>query len=190
MSLLSDHDLYLFNEGSHIRLYQHMGAHLGVRDGTAGAYFAVWAPNAEKVYVTGGFSGWDKTGFEMYARGQSGIWEAFVPNVEPGESYKYYVVSKWHGYRVEKADPFAFHAETPPHTASKVWSLDYQWKDKDWLGSRAPRNNLHAPMSVYEVHLGSWRRIPEDRHRSLSYREIAAPLADYVEKLGFTHVEF
>jgi len=190
MSLLSDHDLYLFNEGSHIRLYQHMGSHLGERDGSRGAHFAVWAPDADKVYVMGDFNDWEKTGLEMRPRGHSGIWEAFIPNVQAGASYKYHISSRLHGYRVDKADPFAFHAETPPHTASKVWTLDYEWRDAEWMSQRAARNSLRGPMSIYEVHLGSWRRIPEQQNRSLSYREIAEPLADYVSKLGFTHIEF
>jgi 1,4-alpha-glucan branching enzyme len=190
MSLLSDHDLYLFNEGSHQCLYRHMGTHLGVQHGTAGAHFAVWAPDADKVYVMGGFNDWNKTGWQMTPRGQSGIWETFVPNVQPGDSYKYHVASRFHGYRVDKADPFAFHSETPPHTASKVWTLEYDWDDAEWISQRGSRNNLRSPMSIYEVHLGSWRRVPEDRNRSLSYREIAPQLAEYIQELGFTHVEF
>jgi len=190
MSLLTDHDLYLFNEGTHTRLYLHMGAHPGEVNGVQGAHFAVWAPDAQKVYVMGDFNDWRKTGIEMHPRGQSGVWEAFVPGVKPGDAYKYHVVSKFHGYKVDKADPFAFHAETPPHTASKVWNLDYEWNDQEWMARRAGANSLRAPIAIYEVHLGSWRRIPEDRNRSLSYRETAPLLADYVQQLGFTHVEF
>ena len=190
MSLLSENDLYLFNEGSHLRLYQHMGSHLGTQNGVQGAHFAVWAPDAENMYVMGNFNSWNKTGCRMWPRGSSGIWEAFIPDVQKGDSYKYHVESRFNGYRVDKADPFAFHAETPPHTASKVWTLDYEWNDRAWMSARAPRNALRSPMSIYEMHLGSWRRIPEDRNRSLSYREIAPQLADYVEQLGFTHVEF
>ena len=160
MSLLTDHDLYLFNEGSHLKLYERLGSHTRVVDGTEGTNFAVWAPDAEKVYVMGSFNGWNKTGHELYPRGQSGIWEGFVPHVRHGDPYKYHVVSRYHGYKVDKADPFAFHAETPPHTASIVWNLDYEWHDKDWMSTRAERNSLHAPMSIYEVHLGSWRRVP------------------------------
>ena len=190
MSLLTDHDLYLFNEGSHLKLYERLGSHTRVVDGTEGTNFAVWAPDAEKVYVMGSFNGWNKTGHELYPRGQSGIWEGFVPHVRHGDPYKYHVVSRYHGYKVDKADPFAFHAETPPHTASIVWNLDYDWHDKDWMSTRAERNSLHAPMSIYEVHLGSWRRVPEDNNRSLSYREAAPKLAEYVERMGFTHIEF
>jgi 1,4-alpha-glucan branching enzyme len=190
MSLLTDQDLHLFNEGSHVRLYERMGSHTRTVDGTAGTNFAVWAPDAEKVYVMGAFNGWNKTSHELYARGQSGIWEAFIPHVRAGDAYKYHVVSRYHGYIVDKADPYAFHAETPPHTASKVWDLDYEWHDQQWMSSRGPRNSLNAPMSIYEVHFGSWRRVPEDNNRSLTYREMAAPLADYVKQMGFTHVEF
>ena len=117
MSLLTDHDLYLFNEGSHLKLYERLGSHTRVVDGTEGTNFAVWAPDAEKVYVMGSFNGWNKTSHELHPRGQSGIWEGFIPHVRHGDPYKYHVVSRYHGYKVDKADPFAFHAETPPHTA-------------------------------------------------------------------------
>jgi 1,4-alpha-glucan branching enzyme len=190
MSLLTDHDLYLFNEGSHVRLYERLGSHTRTEDGVAGTNFAVWAPDAERVFVMGSFNGWNNSSHELYARGQSGIWERFLPHVRAGDAYKYHVVSRYHGYRVDKADPFAFHTETPPHTASKVWDLDYEWHDQQWMSSRGPRNSLNAPMSIYEIHLGSWRRIPEDNNRSLSYREIAPQLAEYVNRMGFTHVEF
>jgi len=190
MSLLSDHDLYLFNEGSHIRLYERLGSHARTVNGVAGTNFAVWAPDAEGVYVMGAFNGWNKTSHPMRPVGSSGIWEIFVPGIKKGESYKYHVVSRYHGYQVDKADPFAIHAETPPKTASIVWDLDYEWHDQKWMSSRAARNSLHAPLSIYEVHIGSWRRVPEDGNRWLSYREIAPQLADYVEQMGFTHVEF
>ncbi len=190
MSLLTDHDIYLFNEGSHLRLYERLGSHARTLNGVEGVNFAVWAPDAEKVTVFGTFNGWNKASHELQAQGQSGIWEAFIPHVRPGDAYKYHVASRHQGYVVDKADPFAFHCETPPHTASIVWNLDYEWGDHEWVKNRASRNSLNAPMSIYEVHLGSWRRVPEDNNRSLSYREIAAPLADYVEQMGFTHIEF
>jgi 1,4-alpha-glucan branching enzyme len=190
MSLLTDHDLYLFNEGSHLKLYDRLGAHPRVVDGVEGTNFAVWAPDAQKVYVMGSFNGWNNRSQELYPRGQSGIWEAFVPQVRYSDAYKYHVVSRYHGYEVDKADPFAFHSETAPHTASIVWNLDYEWHDRPWMSSRAERSSLNAPISIYEVHLGSWRRIPEDNNRSLSYREIAPKLAEYVQRMGFTHVEF
>ena len=189
-SLLSDNDLYLFNEGSHIRLYQHLGAHPRVVDRQKGTNFSVWAPDAEKVYVMGDFNNWDKTGIEMRTRGDSGIWEMFVPKVGQGDSYKYHIISRHDGYSVDKADPFAFHTETPPKTASKVWDLSYEWFDREWMAGRKSKNEVQAPTAIYEVHLGSWKRIPEDRNRSLSYREMAPQLADYVQQLGFTHVEF
>jgi 1,4-alpha-glucan branching enzyme len=190
MSLLSDHDLYLFNEGSHIRLYDRLGSHTRIQNGVAGTNFAVWAPDAERVYVMGSFNGWDKTSHPMMPVASSGVWEVFVPEVKKGDSYKYHVVSRYHSYQGDKADPFAIHAENPPRTASIVWDLDYEWHDKKWMSSRGPRNSLHAPISIYEVHLGSWKRVPEDRNRWLSYREVAPQLADYVEQMGFTHIEF
>ena len=189
MSLLTDHDLYLFNEGSHIRLYRHLGAHRSTVNGTFGVNFAVWAPNAETVTVIGNFNGWDLNSHPMQPRGQSGIWETFIPQLQPGEPYKYHVVSRINGYKTDKADPFAFHTETPPFTASKTWELDYDWNDEKWMAARRSHNSHRSPMSIYEVHLGSWRRVPEDGNRWLSYREIAKPLADYVNELGFTHIE-
>src|SRR5438128_5203582 len=190
MSLLTDHDLYLFNEGSHLKLYERLGSHTRVVNGREGTNFAVWAPDAEKVFVMGAFNRWNKTAQELHPRGQSGIWEGFVPDVGHGDAYKYHVVSRYHGYKVDKADPVAFHAETPPRTASIVWNLDYEWRDQDWMSSRAQRNSFHAAISIYEVHLGSWRRIPEENNRWLTYREIAPKLAEYVAQMGFTHVEF
>jgi len=189
MSLLTDHDLYLFNEGSHIRLYRHLGAHRHVVNGTNGINFAVWAPNAEKVAVMGNFNNWNLNSHPMQPQGQSGIWETFIPHLQPGEPYKYHVVSRFNDYKTDKADPFAFYAETPPYTASKTWDLDYDWNDEKWMAARRSHNSHRSPMSIYEVHLGSWRRVPEDGNRFLSYREIAKPLADYVNELGFTHIE-
>jgi 1,4-alpha-glucan branching enzyme len=188
--MLSDDDLFLFNEGSHYRLYEKLGAHLLPMGGVEGTYFAVWAPNAREVSVTGDFNGWDKSSHALRARGRSGIWEGFVPGVGEGTIYKYYVVSQHGGYRVDKADPFAFYAETPPRTASIIRALDYLWRDTSWMEKRRTHNALDAPISVYEVHLGSWRRVPEEDNRSLSYRELAPKLAEYMEQLGFTHVEF
>ena len=189
MSLLTDQDLYLFNEGSHLRLFERLGAHLLNVDGVAGTNFAVWAPNAESVSVRGSFNGWNKESHPMHALGQSGIWERFIPDVQQGDAYKFHVVSRYNNYQADKADPYAFHTETSPRTASIVWNLDYDWNDAEWMRSRAAKQSLQAPMSIYEVHLGSWRRVQEDGKRSLSYREIAPQLADYVEMMGFTHVE-
>lgn len=190
ISLLSNDDLFLFNEGSHYRLYEKLGAHPIAVDGLEGTYFAVWAPNARHVSVMGEFNGWDKSSYPLCPKGQSGIWEGFIPGVGKGTIYKYYIVSHHRGYHVEKADPFAFHTETPPKTASIVWDLDYSWGDRAWMEKRRARNALNAPISVYEMHLGSWRRVPEEGNRYLSYRELAPRLAEYLKQLGFTHVEF
>ncbi len=184
-SLLSDDDLHLFNEGSHLRLYDHLGAHL--REG--GAQFAVWAPNARSINLVGDWNGWNKSQDALQPRGSSGIWEGFVKGVGKGTKYKFHIEGPG-GYRVDKADPLAFHAETPPHTASIIWDLDYKWGDARWMKERGPRSGLDAPISIYELHLGSWRRVPEDKNRPLSYRELAEPLCEYLNRLGFTHVEF
>ena len=190
MSKLTDNDIYLFNEGSHYRLYEKLGAHPVSVDGIEGTYFAVWAPNARRVFVIGEFNGWNKSSHALHPRGQSGIWEGFIPGVGKGFLYKYHIVSQHRGYRVEKADPLAFYDETPPKTASVVWGLDYSWGDQAWMQKRRERNALDAPISIYEVHLGSWRRVPEQQNRPLTYREIAPLLAEYVQQMGFTHVEF
>jgi 1,4-alpha-glucan branching enzyme len=190
VSVLSDDDLFLFNEGSHYRLYEKLGAHPIVVDGVQGAHFAVWAPNAKQLSVMGDFNGWDKSNHPLCPKGQSGIWEGFIPGVVKGTLYKYYLVSHRRGYRVEKADPFAFYAETPPKTASIVWNLEYDWGDQEWMGKRRTHNALNAPISIYEVHLGSWKRLPEQGNRCLSYQELAPKLAEYVRRVGFTHVEF
>ena len=190
VTLLTEDDLYLFNEGNHSHLYEKLGAHVVTRGGTKGTYFAVWAPDAEIVYVMGDFNGWNKTSHALRSRAVSGIWEGFIPGVEKGAKYKFHVCSRYQGYTADKTDPFALHGETPPLTASIVWDLDYLWGDEAWMKERSRRNNLQAPMSIYEVHIGSWMRIPQEENRSLSYREIAPRLAEYVARLGFTHVEF
>ena len=186
---IDEGDIYYFREGTHARLYRVLGAHPAVVDGTPGVRFAVWAPNAEHVSVIGDFNGWNKDAHPMRPRSDgSGIWQTFVPGVGQGAAYKYHIRSRYDGYRVDKADPFAFFAEQPPQTASRVWTLDYEWGDAEWMAGRKHANSLAAPWSIYEVHLGSWRRSADGR--SLSYREIAQPLADYVAEMGFTHVEF
>ena len=190
IDVLTDEDLFLFNEGSHYRLHEKLGAHPLIVEGVQGVYFAVWAPNARQVAITGDFNTWDKASHALCPRGQSGIWEGFIPGVTEGTAYKYYIVSQQGNYHVDKADPFAFYAETPPKTASIVRSLDYVWQDQSWMERRRTRNALDAPISVYEVHLGSWRRMPEEGNRSLTYREVAPKLADYVKQVGFTHIEF
>jgi 1,4-alpha-glucan branching enzyme len=186
---LSEQDLYLFNEGSHLRLWEKLGAHPAAPGGRPGTRFAVWAPNASAVSVAGDWNGWSRERDRLHPRGTSGIWEGFVPELGAGALYKYHVVSRMGGYRVDKADPFALRAEVPPRTASMVWTLDYAWSDKEWMESRAGRAALSARISIYEVHLGSWRRVPEQGNRSLSYRELAPLLAEHARSLGFTHVE-
>jgi 1,4-alpha-glucan branching enzyme len=189
ISPITEQDLYLFNEGTHYRLHEKLGAHPGFEEEEEGTRFAVWAPNAERVSVIGDWNDWAKGKDLLAERGSSGVWEGFVPGVMPGARYKYHVESRFKGYRVDKADPFAFAAETPPEKASVVWDLDYTWWDADWMTSRAARQTLGAPISIYEVHLGSWRRVPGEGNRSLTYREAAPLLAAHVKKMGFTHVE-
>ncbi len=189
-SLLTDHDVYLFKEGSHQRLYEKLGAHRAVVDGNAGTQFAVWAPEAEAVSVLGDFNGWTPGSNPLSPRlDGSGIWEGFVRDVGRGTLYKYRIVSRHGGYQVDKGDPFALAWEAPPSTASRVWSLEYDWGDAEWMERRRAANALDAPMSIYEVHLGSWRRVPEDGNRSLTYQELAEQLPGYVKEMGFTHVE-
>jgi len=188
--LLTENDLYLFNEGSHYRVYDKMGAHLFNHEGQAGAIFSVWAPNARSVSVIGNFNGWDPKAHRLQSRGSSGIWEGFVPGPSQGTLYKFHIDSNRHGYRVDKADPVGFLHEKPPRTASVIWDLSYQWNDNDWMQKRTERNSLRAPQSIYEVHIGSWMRVPEEHNRPLSYREMAPRLAQYVGQMGFTHVEF
>ncbi len=193
-SLITDDDLFLFNEGTHLRLWEKLGAHPATdADGVAGVHFAVWAPNAREVTVIGDFNGWDKASPEgrMGARGVSGIWEVFVPGATQGDGYKYHIVSHVGGHAVDKADPFAVHTETPPLTASKVWDLDYEWGDEEWMAGRGGTQGLDAPVAIYELHLGSWRRADDGAGpRPMTYRELAEPLVYHVQAMGFTHVEF
>jgi 1,4-alpha-glucan branching enzyme len=190
ISLLTDDDLFLFNEGSHFRLYEKLGAHPLSKEGLRGTYFAVWAPDAAQVFVIGDFNGWDKSSHPLKTKGQSGIWEGFIPGVDKGISYKYHIHSRYKGYRVDKTDPFSFYNEISPKTASVVWDLDYAWDDKEWRMKKSGHNAPSAPMAVYEIHLGSWMRAPEENFHPLTYREIAPKLAEYVKSMGFTHVEF
>ncbi|VTU23642.1 1,4-alpha-glucan branching enzyme GlgB [Variovorax sp. PBS-H4] len=179
----SAQDRYFFSEGTHSRLYDQLGCHLR---GEGGARFAVWAPNAASVSVVGDWNGWNGDANPLQAHEDSGIWTGSVCEVAPGQAYKYRIRSRHNGYQVDKADPFAFFCETPPATASRAWSLNYEWGDSDWMATRAARNALDAPMSTYEVHLGSWRR---KDGQFLNYRELAPLLADYACEMGFTHVE-
>jgi 1,4-alpha-glucan branching enzyme len=190
-SPLTDYDLYLFRRGEHFRLYNKLGAHLTEVEGRKGVHFAVWAPNAAYVSVIGSFNGWDPGAHPLRPREDgSGIWEGFVEGARKGDLYKYRVISRYGGHTADKADPFAFFGEVPPRTASVVWDLEYEWRDGEWMEGRRERNSLSAPMSIYEVHLGSWRRVPEEGNRFLTYSELARELPSYVEEMGFTHVEF
>src|SRR5215472_8440666 len=171
--LLTDQDLYLFNEGSNYRIYEKMGAHLVGHNGHSGAIFSVWAPNARSVSVVGSFNEWDSKAHRLEPRASSGIWEGFVLGATKGALYKFHIESQNHGYRVDKADPVGLLHEKPPRTASVVWDLNYEWHDREWMEKRHARNALRAPLSIYEVHLGSWRRVPEEHNRPLTYRETA-----------------
>ena len=183
--MLTDQDIYLFREGTHGRLFEQFGSRLSAQG--SGAYFAVWAPNATEVSVVGDWNGWHAGADRLKVRSdESGIWEGTVPGVQRGQAYKYRITSRNRGYSVEKADPFSVFCELPPATASRVWTLDYTWNDAAWMSSRASRNGLNAPMSTYELHVGSWRR--KDGN-FLNYRELAHALGDYLTDLGFTHVE-
>ncbi len=190
-TILTDYDIYHFKEGTHFKLYEKLGAHIRTINGIKGTYFALWAPNAKKVSVLGNFNNWNPKLHPLNVRWDgSGIWEGFIPGVVQGEMYKYHIVSNQKDYTVSKADPIAHYYEVPPKTASVVWDLDYSWKDEKWLRRRGKNNSLLSPITIYEVHIGSWRRAPEHGYRPLSYRELAPQLAEYVNKLGFTHVEF
>ena len=190
-SLLTDEDLHLFNEGNHFCLYEKLGAHCMKVDGESGVYFAVWAPNAEKVHVIGDFNGWNRRAHPLNPKQQSGIWEGFLSGVKKGDIYKYYIQSNHHGIKTEKADPFSFYSEVPPKSGSIVWDSSYQWQDDNWVSKERQRlNSLNSAISIYEVHLGSWMRRSNEVGRMLTYRELALKLADYVLEMGFTHVEF
>ncbi|MDD5150116.1 MAG: 1,4-alpha-glucan branching protein GlgB [Flavobacterium sp.] len=188
-SLFTDFDIDLFKAGKHFRLYEKLGAHLLEVDGVKGVYFAVWAPSARSVSVVGDFNYWIQGEHQLQVRwDSSGIWEGFIPGIDKGATYKYKIQSNNGGIITEKADPFALYCEHPPHTASVVWDLNYQWKDKKWMETRKDHNDLDKPYSVYEVHLGSWKRNTEGKF--LTYLELAEDLVNYVKETGFTHVEF
>lgn len=189
-SLFTEFDIDLFKAGKHFRLYEKLGAHPIEVDGVKGVYFAVWAPSAQSVSVVGDFNYWIAGNHELYVRWDaSGIWEGFIPNITKGTTYKYKIQSSNNGIVTEKADPFAFYCEKPPHTASVIWDLDYKWDDDKWMKFRKEHNALDKPYSVYEVHLGSWKRHADD-NSFLSYTEMAEDLVGYVKETGFTHVEF
>ena len=182
--VLTDHDVYLFREGTHSHLHSKLGCRL-LPEG--GAHFAVWAPNASAVSVIGDWNGWNAAQTMLQPRWDgSGIWEGAAPQAARGQAYKYRIGSQSGGFTVEKADPFATLCEVPPATASRIWSLEYEWRDEAWMAERGRRNGLDAPMSIYELHAGSWRR---QDGRFMNYRELAHALGDYIQDLGFTHVE-
>ncbi|MCD9573816.1 1,4-alpha-glucan branching protein GlgB [Flavobacterium soyae] len=188
-SLFTDFDIDLFKAGKHFKLYEKLGAHLIEVNGVKGVYFAVWAPTAHSVSVVGDFNYWTQGEHLLNVRwDSSGIWEGFIPDISKGALYKYKIQSNIDGIVTEKADPFALYCEKPPHTASVVWDLDYNWKDENWMQNRKEKNALDKPYSVYEVHLGSWKRA--EHNRFLSYLELADDLVKYVKETGFTHVEF
>lgn len=190
-SLFTEFDINLFKLGKHFRLHKKFGSHPITLNGVEGTYFAVWAPSAKKVSVIGDFNYWNSNDYNLLVRwDKSGIWEGFIPNVGVGNLYKYKIYSNNGSIVTEKADPYARRAEHPPKTASIVWDDKYQWKDKKWLKNRKTKNNLNAPISVYEVHLGSWKKKVEENNRSLSYYELATELVNYVKQMNFTHVEF
>jgi 1,4-alpha-glucan branching enzyme len=188
VTLLTEDDLYLFNEGSHRNLARKLGAHPLSDEGRNGTYFALWAPSARAVSVVGDFNGWDPEAHPLRERGVSGIWEGVVPTAQVGHIYKFDITNQ-EGEHLQKADPMAIHCEVPPRTGSVVWSLDYEWGDEKWMAGRAERIALDAPVSVYEVHLGSWIRDPADATRILSCAEITPRLIEHVLEAGFTHVE-
>ncbi len=189
-SRLTDFDIHLFRSGKHYELHHKLGSHLVEFNGEKGCYFAVWAPSARHVSVIGNFNYWNNQAHNLTARwDSSGIWEGFIPGVGHGEAYKYSIETQ-EGYRLEKGDPFARYWEEPPKTASIVWDSGYKWKDSKWLKKRMKDREDPKPYAVYEVHMGSWKRKMEDGGRSLSYRELAEELVDYVSDMNYTHVEF
>lgn len=189
-SLFTEFDIDLFKAGKHYRLYEKFGSHIITVDNEVGTYFAVWAPSAKMVSVIGDFNYWLGDEHQLNVRWDgSGIWEGFIPGVQKGATYKYRIENSGNNTRTEKADPFARRCEHPPKTASQVWDDNYQWKDKNWMQNRKKNNALDAPFSVYEVHLGSWKKQVE-KNRFLSYIELADELVAYVKEMNFTHVEF
>ena len=185
----TEYDLYLFHQGSHDQLWDKMGSHPAVYDGVEGVAFSVWAPNARRIAVIGEFNDWNPDAHLMERLTDEGVWQCFVGGAKVGQSYKYHLVSQVDDYWVEKSDPYGFWMETRPGTASRVADLSYDWSDEGWLEGRAAKNGFDAPMSIYEMHLGSWKRDPSDPERFLSYQEIARDLVPYLLKTGFTHVE-
>jgi 1,4-alpha-glucan branching enzyme len=188
--VITDFDLYLFGEGKHTRIYQRLGAHLMRVGAAAGVHFAVWAPNAERVSVVGDYNGWDGRVHPMRVLGASGVWEIFIPGISEGQRYKFEIRSRASGELLLKADPYGFAFEVPPRSASVVADTRYEWRDAAWFDQRRDANGWFAqPMAVYEAHLGSWARIPEEHDRYLTYEELAHRLIPYVKEMGYTHIE-
>ncbi|WP_322489120.1 1,4-alpha-glucan branching protein GlgB [Chloroflexus sp.] len=188
-SILSEDDIYLFNQGTHYRLYDKFGAQSVTIEGVPGTYFAVWAPNAEYVAVIGDWNNWDAGANPLRQRGFSGVWEGFIPYIGKGMRYKFHIASRYYGYREDKTDPFGSYFEVAPQTAAIVWDREYTWSDQQWMAERGQRQRFDVPISIYEVHLGSWRRKLEEDNRPLTYRELAHELVEHVKECGFTHVE-
>jgi 1,4-alpha-glucan branching enzyme len=187
---LTEFDLHLMGEGTHYLKYKKLGSHVIELNGVKGVCFAVWSPNAQRVSVIGNFNNWDGRVHMMRVRGSSGIWELFIPDLKEGEIYKYEIKSKHGGQLITKADPYAFYSEIRPKTASVVYDLDqYKWNDDRWMKERAKKNVLDTPVSTYEVHLGSWKRVTEDDNRFLTYREMADTLLPYVKDMGYTYLQ-
>ncbi|WP_028573749.1 1,4-alpha-glucan branching protein GlgB [Desulfonatronovibrio hydrogenovorans] len=189
--MFTEQDIYLFKEGRHFNLYRHLGAQVITHGGVRGTYFGVWAPNAQSVAVMGDFNYWNHRTHELNPRSDgSGIWEGYVSRAMPGQNYKFHIRSRFNNYQVDKGDPFAFFWETSPKTASKIWKMDYTWKDDQWMEKRGEINRLDRPLAIYEMHLGSWKRDPGDPSRFLTYLELADTLPAYLSQMGYTHVEF
>ncbi len=191
ISRFSEYDIFLFKQGNHTKLYEKMGAHFMTHKGKRGVYFALWAPNARHIAIIGDFNNYDKAAHPMGKReDDSGIWECFIEGIEEGVTYKYHLVSKLHNKEYEKADPYAFFSEKKPNSASRIWDINkYKWNDNEWMKNRSEVNAHDKPLSIYEVHLGSWRQKVEDDNRPLSYTELADELVKYVKEMNFTHVE-
>lgn len=186
---ITDLDVFLFKEGTHFQLFEKLGSHPMTIQGIEGTYFALWAPNAKQVSVIGDFNEWNRSTHHLFPRwDSSGIWEGFIPDVRQGAIYKYFILSKTSGVELEKGDPFAFTWETPPKTASVVWDLSYNWNEENWMKVREKKNHLSSPMSIYELHFGSWQR--KANNEPLTYLEMADVLPKYLKEMGFTHVEF
>jgi len=187
--VITDFDLHLFNEGNHHKIYEKLGAHICELNGIQGTLFAVWAPCAKRVSVIGNFNQWDGRHHQMRLLGCSGVWEIFIPGVGQGEIYKYEIKTQSNELYI-KSDPYAFYSELRPNTASIVYDLDsYRWSDDEWIKERDSSNIFEKPISIYEVHLGSWAAVPEEGHRPLTYRELADRLVSYVKEMGYTHIE-